>query len=737
MQVLYLSSTQISDISALGGLKKLQYLDLRNTPITDLEPLLPLLGKLDIKTKWSDSDIIIGHNPLQFPPMEIAALGNAAVLRWFKEHKNADRYLNEAKVLLIGKTGAGKTSLRYKLRDPDAAMPAEKESTHGVDVETVSFTDEKEREFKMHLWDFEGQQISLQTHQFFLSARALYIFVADQRTEKADIDDWLKTVSLLSDRSPVLLFHNEKKGRICTLSQDAYHNFGDFLHKQEHRADLQAVARDVPGTPEEDCCHQPVQAAAFTAFSVFLQQQVADMDIIKVPVNDYYFAVREEVGALAKTEDTITWTELKKICRRHGIKERQRLTDLTRLFHDLGIYLHYFNPEEDTQLGNLVILRREWATEAVYDVLKSEYIRKDKGGVFTESDLRQVWLDNPDYADRVGALRQLMEKFRLCYRIGSTSKHIAPQLLPAEPPQTYQPAAGEPLLLRFEYDFMPKGILTKLTVEMHRYIAAGQRLVWRDGFVAEQYGARAEVIEAYGDRQIRIKVTGEKRHKLLNEIAYEVQKLNKEYYFNDKLQVYTMLPCTCEECRRTDEPAFHRLQSVLKRLHKGKTDISCPHGEDAEVREVLRILFRNENLEEIRRSYRHEENILEAVYQLVWKGLENQGNILKGQKDIRTDLDRVDKKITRYTQFILDDLEQISGRLFDSQQEQQAFLEKVEDTLTEAEKQRENWYKQDTKKKLKLSVDLLFLKYEEELSLDGITVPKTWREFRDWFIRME
>jgi len=88
-------------------------------------------------------------------------------------------------------------------------MPKEDESTHGVDVETIPFIGTDGRTYRMNIWDFEGQQISYQTHQFFLTRRSLYLFIIDQRTEKSDFDYWLQIVDLWGDGSPMVLFHNE------------------------------------------------------------------------------------------------------------------------------------------------------------------------------------------------------------------------------------------------------------------------------------------------------------------------------------------------------------------------------------------------------------------------------------------------------------------------------------------------------------------------------------------------
>lgn len=191
LELLYLQGgNKIKDLSFLSETKSLQTLNLQGNTVSDISPLHHLLEKIPFKWKKSGSGVLLEDCPLITPPPEIVKEGNDAILRHLNRLQKARKkeYLYEAKVLLIGKTGAGKTSLRYKLRDVDEVMPDEDESTKGIDIETIKFELENGATFNMNVWDFEGQQISHQTHQFFLTKRSFYLFVADQRTEKPDFD---------------------------------------------------------------------------------------------------------------------------------------------------------------------------------------------------------------------------------------------------------------------------------------------------------------------------------------------------------------------------------------------------------------------------------------------------------------------------------------------------------------------------------------------------------------------
>ena len=124
-------------------------------------------------------------------------------------------------------------------------------------------------------------------------------------------------------------------------------------------------------------------------------------------------------------------------------------------------------------------------------------------GHFTREDLSHIW-SGAEYTDRQDELLQLMIKFKLCYEIPSSpGNFIAPQLLSENQPVYTWDETGN-LFLRYSYEFMPKGILTRFIVEMHPWIA-DQKLVWRSGAVLEKDATRAEVVEFYGQRAIKIR----------------------------------------------------------------------------------------------------------------------------------------------------------------------------------------------------------------------------------------
>jgi hypothetical protein len=200
----------------------LRSLNLAGTGITDLSPLKALVVA-GIPLQWSEGDysdgIYVAGCPLVRPTPEIVWQGHEAVLNYFREiERQGVDHLYEAKVLLVGEGGAGKTSLLRRLYYPEQPLPNEDQSTRGIDVHVQHFNRTGGGRFRLNVWDFGGQQVYHATHQFFLTKSSLYVLVDDTRKDYQSVHDegfkyWLEVVEAFGGKSPVLIFQNEKGGR--------------------------------------------------------------------------------------------------------------------------------------------------------------------------------------------------------------------------------------------------------------------------------------------------------------------------------------------------------------------------------------------------------------------------------------------------------------------------------------------------------------------------------------------
>lgn len=577
LQQLSFSNTQISDLAPLKDLNQLQQLSISNTRVSDLSPILTLIKK-DLQVKWSKkiwegNGIYTENCPLIVPPPEVAQQGNPAILRYFDElDKQETLRLYEAKCLIIGEGGAGKTSLVRKLLDRDNQLPEEKETTKGIEVQPLDFILPDGSDFRLHLWDFGGQEIYHATHQFFLTKRSLYVLVDDTRKDEKTVNDpvfsyWFQVVELFGGGSPLLIIQNEKGDRSKQLDLRGMQGRFDFI--KESRAANLLTCRGLDEVRRAIEYH----ISRLPHVGEVLPKQWA---LIRRALEDLRWGSESEPG-----RDHISLEEYYALCRRHDIPERERALFLSDYLHDLGAILHF---KDNPLLRKIIILNNQWATDAVYKVLDNEPVKK-QFGLFTRRDLASIWSDER-YQDQQDELLALMEKFEICYQLSDEGEDnwLAPQLLPVEQPDALHWDNTDNLQLRYEYDFMPRGMLSRFIVRMHRYVK-NTDLAWRSGVVLERQGALALVTETWGSREIVVRARGVYAKELVTLIAEDFDRMHQRF---ENLRFKQLIPCNCPACSAAVKPYFYPYSQLLKMKESRVQEVQC--GENFVMVNVVGLL---------------------------------------------------------------------------------------------------------------------------------------------------
>lgn len=551
-------------ISPIEGMTSLRHLDLSQNELADVVLPPGIAHRL--------KDILVYDNPpLASPSPEIVRQGKNAILEYYRQlDQQGTEKIYEAKLLILGAGGAGKTTLARRLmHGMEAKMPTEHESTHGIEIHPLVFTLDTNRKFRAHLWDFGGQEIYHATHQFFLTKRSLYILVADVRKEDTDFGYWLQIIELLSDKSPVIIVQNFKGGRTKDL------NFPGLRERFPNIVELHSLdlSDDAPGL-------QKLNAA--------IEYHLKQLPHIGETLPKIWADVRKALERIKEDKPYISLERYLTVCAEQGMEEEDRALFLSQYLHDLGFFLHF---SDDPILKHTVVLRNEWATDGVYSVLDNADVIRQKGH-FDPVVAAHIW-EKEEYKRMHNELLQLMLKFELCYRIPDVSQkeeYIAPQLLSASEPETaIQWAEKDNLQLRYQYDFIPKGMISRLIVRLHRYIRDVQRDAWKTGVVLHRTNARAKMTETLGVRNIHIRASGAEAKELLTIMAEEVDRLNSTYH---NLQVKKLVPCNCSECHHDTEPYFHAYDKLLRARERGRATVQCERSfEDVNVLRLIDNVF--------------------------------------------------------------------------------------------------------------------------------------------------
>lgn len=555
----------------------------------------------DLQTACTVSDLVEFSDADQFYDY-LKDLGRGSYLRY------------EAKLLLVGEGGVGKSSLLRALQGK--AFVQGLPTTHGVDIQPYRFTHptKPEATITLNVWDFGGQQIYHTTHQFFMTARSLYLLVWNARgdTEQARLDHWLRNIKVLAPDAPVFLVATHVEGRPLDF------NYARFKEAYPQIVGYVGVSsRDGTGIDE---------------LKELIGKEALNLDLMEQQWPKNW--VDAEIALIENPAKYLSADDYLQICSNMGVSYEIAQSTLGSYLHDLGKLLYY---QEDIALSDFVVLRPNWLTKAISRVLDDEVI-KSNNGIFDHSDFSRIWTVDEDGRKYEKHLYfrflRLMERFLISYRLEPTTlnqpasqslvpmrlNHAAPKM-----PNWEDILPGQPeikMMFRLK-DFVPPGIMSWFIVLTHAYT---QNLQWREGVRLHYKGHQAETILNPSSRELWLRVKGPSPYNFFNILQHTINDRILERNFNG-LEYLRKVPCNCHEIRGAQSPCsfFHDYERLVARRNSGKLTAEC----DSSFEEVSVLQL----LEGIHHSA-HEPVIakLEETKQALIKLTESQQQLVTGAR---------------------------------------------------------------------------------------------------------
>jgi internalin A len=594
------------NIDFLRNLQNLSYLDLKTNNITDTNPLMVLENLEDLDLSYNKiKDLrflkylnklsvlrLTGNDYLELPKELLAYTHEpltheriTQIVAYYEqlEGQGLD-YIYEARVIIIGEPASGKTTLIRKLLNT-AYLPredSERSATIGIEIDTLSFPYYKNstKQITAHFWDFGGQNIQYVLHQYFFTQRSLYILVADSRKEQTNFNYWFELIATLGRNCPVLVVLNENGGKpVKTFNINEYREqFGNYLESIEERS--------VNFYDDSD--------GRFDKLKADIEHKTSNMKHIGSPLPKTWVDVRKELEKLKAEKSYIEKDEFLRVCERCNITNKDYIAQVIDYLHDLGIAFNYKN---DANLRNKFILQPNWIIDALYIVLRDNKIETDRG-MFEVGYVEKLWEKSGYSVTDCDILLGLMQKgkFEIAYKL-KENKFIVPILLPYKPEVEYKLSNVNEIQTIIEYKFMPKGIVPRLIVRLHKSILSkdGQQVVWNKGVLLSHHNSIAEVAEREQSKQISIKVSGENavhNKEMLTIIRNEIVGIHYEW-FDNRLKYEELVPCVCDVCRLQDDKTFYKLNELEARLRNNKSTVECRNEpfNDVSVRQLLEGVF--------------------------------------------------------------------------------------------------------------------------------------------------
>jgi internalin A len=548
LRVLSLYHNQLEEIpSGIGKLIRLQELKLHNNKISTIPDEIGMLMELralyinhnrltTIPSQIGDlrtlSKILIHGNPLPDTALTIAELGITELLSYLRSLSDLTESLYEAKLVLVGEGGVGKTSLVAALSDKP--FLESRETTHGIEICRLSVRHPQlsDKVIDLNVWDFGGQPVYRVTHQFFYSKRSLYLLLWSPRrgVELCDVEGWIKRIRLrIGDTARIIIVstHSETGGRVA-------------------RIDKEVLVRDygevIAGFHEIDS----KTGAGIDSLKLLLSDVSSMLPQMGSPFSLRWKDARDEV---LKLDDTrITFEQFANICARHDLDETATRT-LADLMHDLGHIIYY---GDDEGLSNEIILHPEWLSKAIGFVLEDRITNEEKG-VLAHSRLREIWFDHgfPDRERYPLSLHpyflRLMEKYDASYRLEEGRSSLVAQLVPSyrpELPWTTENlrAANDDnthvkLIVQMEED--PPGLIPWMIVRTHHF-STEPRLHWQRGMFLK-YDTHGEALLELRGRELHITVKASWPNYFIEVLRYILNRLIEERW--PGLEATFSVPC--------------------------------------------------------------------------------------------------------------------------------------------------------------------------------------------------
>ncbi|MFX0091261.1 MAG: COR domain-containing protein [Candidatus Hodarchaeota archaeon] len=537
----------------LGQLVNLERLDLSGVELTALPESLSQLEKLE-ELKLPKT--------LEVPPPEVIAQGIKAIQAFLRERARSRRY--QAKIVLVGEGGVGKTSLMKTLLE--RPFDTQEEATLGIEVIPFnkSHPEDPSKTLNYFFWDFAGQDIYFSTHEFYMTLRSIYLLVWNGRgnVQQGNLEYWLELITLRAPQMPIFLIAthlDELADRTPQIDfpywKERYPMIQDFIALSNKTRDLQRIQSLIVKLIV--CSLQLKHMGEFWPDAwLHIEKCVKNWGLSKsfMPANtfeqdcfDYLHQCNESLSA------------------------PEEFKTVAKVLHHEGAILYY--PEERSLLKDLVVLQPNWVSKQIAEVMRHPAV-EDQKGLIQKTLLTEIWdsqefLTHPNLRDQ---LFLLMVKFNLCYQYEPDTVLIPLFLenIRVDFPSswTWRARSSQDSLF-FVYEFetaLPKGLFPSFIVRTRRFTI---RRHWKTGVYLQDAWNQALVEYDPHKYRVTLKVGG------LSQLAFliRLQEVFEDlFHFYQGLTVTRLYQCICEG-KRTDYNCDHYFKETTLAIYAKKKKI--------------------------------------------------------------------------------------------------------------------------------------------------------------------
>ena len=494
-----------------------------------------------------------------------------AYLRSIQEGGQAPHH--RAKVMFVGDGEVGKTSLLNCFTDLQYQAPKKRrqtvgqskssvdiykapEITDGIDISEVHWFDrEHDQEIVWDCWDYAGQDIYYTTHQFFLSAGAVYLVVFNLlNRDFSRIEYWLNSVHTRARGSPIILVGTHADDPLCTESYVI-----DYQKELKNRY-LKRFKSSL-GVPSIKyiitLSTKPTKKGISEDVRSLMDRIGVIMTNLRLVGKTYpksWLGLEKHLRTLGeqrKQNPFMTWDEFTSTAMNCHISSED-VAEAAAFLHSSGVLCH-FN-DEHSGLNDLVILDPQFLTNVMSAVisLRSSFA---KSGEILEKDLIHIWRAFDPSLHKT--LMGLLERFEIAFALPSNEqgdRYLIPALLPDTGKADSFSSLWGPITSQdniyqlgriYVFKFLPLGFFSRLFVRILHLPGVKSDFYWSTGVIVKRDDEKAIIRYNPTEYKLTMHIRGPQdsssRGQLLRLLIESVETVIEGWYETD---VDISVPCS-------------------------------------------------------------------------------------------------------------------------------------------------------------------------------------------------
>ncbi|GAM20898.1 hypothetical protein SAMD00019534_040730 [Acytostelium subglobosum LB1] len=402
-------NNHLVSLCPLERLTKLEVLSLNNNKLTQLPTAISSL--LSLKT------LNIKQNPIITPPTSVISKGLKDIVLFLRELETGERPCLRSKLIVVGNTGAGKSSVIQSIRGKKKKSSSGS-SMEGIEIDQHEFDavldeeDRKRKTFTVSTWDIARKEVYFATNQLFVSERSVYVLVFDLSggDTLAVIEYWLHSITSVAPNSPIVLVgthidYFEDINKVNGILESISRSF------QKQFTKIQAI----------------ISVSCTTGYDVdrlrqLIEDIVKSQPILRTKIPSSFFTFEEALLEAKKKRipPIMNWQEYINLANICNLKDSVKIQRATEFLHNIGSIM-YFNDPNST-VGKMVILDHQWIINCLTSLITARSIAL-KNGIIRQSHLAGIW-KAPNYPEHLhSSLLDIMHAFEISFPLPA-SHHL-------------------------------------------------------------------------------------------------------------------------------------------------------------------------------------------------------------------------------------------------------------------------------------------------------------------------